>query len=110
MNISLFIHFFQVAIPLYILLTVGEVTRNITVLLKVKIKMRFTSDVHINGFHAVERCKHLVTYVTFLFTGMLSRHDYHMTVRNAVGSFDFRLFDHIQVCVNSLFICYDYPF
>ncbi|KAJ7389203.1 DIS3 mitotic control [Desmophyllum pertusum] len=36
----------------------------------------------------------------FFGPGMLSRHDYHMTVRNAVGSFDFRLFDHIQVRIS----------
>lgn len=29
--------------------------------------------------------------------GMLTRHEYHMTVGNAVGSFEFRLFHHIQV-------------
>ncbi|KAK2567887.1 DIS3-like exonuclease 1 [Acropora cervicornis] len=30
--------------------------------------------------------------------GMLTRDVYHVTVRNTAGSFDFRLFDHIQVC------------
>ena len=29
---------------------------------------------------------------------MLTRDVYHVTVRNTAGSFDFRLFDHIQVC------------
>lgn len=32
--------------------------------------------------------------------GSLSRHEYHMTVRNGAGSFDFRLFDHIQVRIS----------
>ena len=32
--------------------------------------------------------------------GMLTRHEYQVIVRNTAGSFDFRLFDHIQVCFN----------
>lgn len=32
--------------------------------------------------------------------GMLTRDEYHMTVRNAAGSFEFRLFDHIQVRIS----------
>ncbi|KAL9987682.1 hypothetical protein ACROYT_G002028 [Oculina patagonica] len=32
--------------------------------------------------------------------GSLSRHEYHATVRNSAGSFDFRLFDHIQVRIS----------
>ena len=38
----------------------------------------------------------------FILKGSLSCHEFHITVKNAVGSFDFRLFDHVQVCLNSL--------
>lgn len=41
-------------------------------------------------------------------TGSLTRHEYHVTVRNAAGSFDFQLFDHIQVCLHivlALILC-----
>ena len=38
----------------------------------------------------------------FTLKGSLSCHEFHITVKNAVGSFDFRLFDHVQVCLNSL--------
>lgn len=38
----------------------------------------------------------------FFGPGSLSRHEFHITVKNAAGSFDFRLFDHVQVCLNSL--------
>ena len=43
-------------------------------------------------------------FVSIFFTlkGSLSCHEFHITVKNAVGSFDFRLFDHVQVCLNSL--------
>ena len=38
----------------------------------------------------------------FTLKGSLSCHEFHITVKNAVGSFDFRLFDHVQVCLNSM--------
>ena len=44
------------------------------------------------------------------FTGSLSRFEYHMTVRNGAGTFDFRLFDHIQVWLNFFVTCYYYLF
>ncbi|PFX22556.1 DIS3-like exonuclease 1 [Stylophora pistillata] len=36
----------------------------------------------------------------FFGPGSLSRHEFHITVKNAAGSFDFRLFDHVQVRIS----------
>lgn len=58
------------------------------------------------GFQAKESWK----ISPYVLTGSLCRHEYHMTVRSGAGSFDFRLFDHIQVWLSSFFTCYNYPF
>ncbi|XP_027053645.1 DIS3-like exonuclease 1 isoform X2 [Pocillopora damicornis] len=43
---------------------------------------------------------HISEESVYFGPGSLSCHEFHITVKNAVGSFDFRLFDHVQVRIS----------